>query len=113
MRFSLLSVSLLVYSLLNCVSANDQSEIVNANAEFHAEENEFHASFNSAAAHEPQILKAAADGDIATVLNLLEHDPDSVNIQNGAGWTPTIYAVANNHVELLERVRPHRCSFTH
>jgi ankyrin repeat protein len=51
------------------------------------------------------ILKAAANGDTRTVLDILRHDNRLINHQNENGWSSLAFAVANGHYELAKEVR--------
>jgi len=53
------------------------------------------------------IFSAAEGGDVATVRDLLRHNSEMANVQNGAGWTPLIFAVANGHIDLAEELLQH------
>jgi ankyrin repeat protein len=48
------------------------------------------------------LLQSAAHGDIDRVLQILHDDPNAVDVENSMGWSPIIFATAN---QLLDMVR--------
>jgi hypothetical protein len=48
------------------------------------------------------IHKAALGGDVAKIGELLDQDPNLVNIMESAGWTPLHFAASQGHKEVAE-----------
>jgi ankyrin repeat protein len=51
---------------------------------------------------EKPILKAAYEGDLKKVKEIIENDPNEINVQDSRGFTPLHLAAGKGHIEIVE-----------